>query len=181
VVSAHDVARELRRRLPDVGQVKLHKLLYYCQAWHLIWAGQPLFSEAIEAWANGPMVASLWHTEHEDRAEPARQPLTDSHIAVVDYVVGRYGRHSGRALVRLSHTEDPWRDVSESEETLSGPNGEITNAALHAYFSRDDEYVSHINEVDRLRKRRDLYGFEGEPITPTIRAAARQVLDHEAS
>ena len=35
-VSAHDVAAELRRRFNyDPGVVKIHKLLYYAQNWHL--------------------------------------------------------------------------------------------------------------------------------------------------
>ena len=37
-ISAHDVAAELRRRFNgDPGVVKIHKLLYYAQGWHLTW------------------------------------------------------------------------------------------------------------------------------------------------
>ena len=49
MLSAHDVARELRQRLPDPGDVKIHKLAYYCQRWHLARTGEPMFPEAIEA------------------------------------------------------------------------------------------------------------------------------------
>ncbi|MGH2922383.1 MAG: Panacea domain-containing protein, partial [Gaiellaceae bacterium] len=39
---------------------KLQKLLYYCQVWHLVWEGKPLFSERIEAWSNGPVVRDIY-------------------------------------------------------------------------------------------------------------------------
>ena len=56
-VSAHDVARELRELLPSIGAAKLQKLLYYCQGWHVARNGEPLFTETLEAWVNGPVVA----------------------------------------------------------------------------------------------------------------------------
>ena len=38
-VSAHDVARELRARRPELKTVQVHKILYYAQGWHLAWTG----------------------------------------------------------------------------------------------------------------------------------------------
>src|SRR5262249_9440233 len=78
VVSAHDVARELRQRLPHAGDVKIHKLLYYCQGWHLARYGDPLFNEPVEAWANGPVVADLWRDEKYHQPAPAPQGLDDA-------------------------------------------------------------------------------------------------------
>lgn len=63
--SAHDVAIELRRRLPGLGVKKLHKLLYYCQGHHLATFGRPLFNETISAWDMGPVVGALWFAEKE--------------------------------------------------------------------------------------------------------------------
>jgi uncharacterized phage-associated protein len=45
-VSARDVAAALRERLPALGKVKLHKLLYYCQGHHLATFGVPLFRKS---------------------------------------------------------------------------------------------------------------------------------------
>ncbi|MGH9165108.1 MAG: Panacea domain-containing protein, partial [Acidimicrobiales bacterium] len=116
-VSAHDVARELRGRLPGLGAVGLHKLLYYCQGWHLAHTGRVLFSEPVEAWANGPVVASLWRCEaHEDRPRPERRILEPEALATVGYVVSRYGNLTPQQLIDLTHEEDPWRDVSLSND-----------------------------------------------------------------
>jgi uncharacterized phage-associated protein len=134
-VSAHDVVRELRRRLASPGSVKIHKLLYYCQGWHLAWTGRPLFTETIEAWANGPVVASLWRDEHHGEAPPRPVALDDVASNVVGYVVSRYGRLSGRQLIRLTHAENPWLDVSEREAW----DQEIGEEALARFFLSDDD------------------------------------------
>lgn len=40
--------------------MKLQKLVYDCQAWHLAWEGRALFPEAIRAWASGPVRPALY-------------------------------------------------------------------------------------------------------------------------
>ena len=61
-----DVARYILERLaPDrfgdrVTAWKLQKLVYYAQAWSLVWDEVPLFPERIEAWANGPVCPTLY-------------------------------------------------------------------------------------------------------------------------
>lgn len=59
-VSAHDVAAYILHKQGPMTVWKLHKLLYYSQAWHLAWEDEPLFGERIEAWANGPVVPDLY-------------------------------------------------------------------------------------------------------------------------
>lgn len=135
-VSAHDVARDLRRRLPRAGIVKIHKLLYYCQGWHLAWTGTPLFGEDVEAWANGPVVADLWHDEDKSREGPPATHLPEDALGTIGYVVSRYGRLSGKELIRLTHGERPWLDVSESDAWRSPV---ISHEALASFFAADDE------------------------------------------
>ncbi len=139
--SAHDVARELRNRLPDAGDLKVHKLAYYCQ---------------------GP--------------RPRQQDPADDDLAVIDYVVDQYGRHTGRELVRKTHLEDPWQAVSESEDSFATANPEISHEAMRAWFSQDDEFVAHRSALARLRARQDVYGLGGPTMPGDLRAATLRVL-----
>jgi uncharacterized phage-associated protein len=157
--TAHDVASAFRARFPDLGTVKLHKLLYYAQGWHVTMSGRPLFHEEVEAWVNGPVVASLWADEKYDRPRPAPEALSETQLATIDYVVNRYGGFAGKDLIRLTHSEDPWRTVSESEEASAQRNPTIDLDALGRWFAADDDYVSHRASVDRLRARTDIYSF----------------------
>ena len=134
---AADVATQLRAMLPGAGTVKIHKLLYYVQGHHLAWHGTPAFSEPIEAWVNGPVVADLWRAE---RYEPPREKrsLDPRILEVVFVVVSRYGHLTGRDLIKLTHNEDPWRELAESDDDTTSPNTPIGTEALTAYFSDDN-------------------------------------------
>jgi uncharacterized phage-associated protein len=136
--SAHDVAAELRRRIPDLGHVKLHKLLYYCQGYHLAAHREPFFTEGISAWNNGPVVAQLWRDERDGWDTPPREaperPLTDAELNTVGYVVSRYGAYTGAALIGMTHKEDPWRNADENR--APGGDVEITHEALSKFFAR---------------------------------------------
>lgn len=58
--SVLDVAAYILESQGPMTHMKLQKLCYYSQAWHLAWDGVPLFPERIEAWANGPMIPVLY-------------------------------------------------------------------------------------------------------------------------
>ena len=45
----------------DLTNLKLQKLLYFAQAKHLKVAGEPLFSDDIEAWKYGPVVRDVYN------------------------------------------------------------------------------------------------------------------------
>ncbi|MGW0920666.1 Panacea domain-containing protein [Streptomyces sp. NPDC002755] len=56
--------------------MKLQKLVYYCQAWHLVWEGRALFPEAIRAWASGPVCPAVYELHQgplRDRGRLLRQ------------------------------------------------------------------------------------------------------------
>ena len=56
MVTVFDVVRFILEQKGSTTAMKLQKLVYYCQAWSLVWDEQPLFKERIEAWVNGPVV-----------------------------------------------------------------------------------------------------------------------------
>lgn len=177
-ISAHDVAAELRRRFRhDPGVVKIHKLLYYTQGWHLAWTGESLFRERIEAWTNGPVVADLWRDEKYQRPKPGPQQLAGAQIATIDYVIGRYGECSPKRLIRMTHDEDPWRDASEADANGWGlENPEIGHKALRSWFERDDEYVAVTAEADRVRAHNPFAPLE---VTPDLEAAVERAIRGE--
>jgi uncharacterized phage-associated protein len=132
MLNAHDVAVQLRRRLPGVGAKKLHKLLYYCQGHHLAAFDEPLFSETISAWNMGPVVGALWHKEREgDRPMGEARP-TEAQLNTIGYVVSRYGALTGRDLENLTHSEQPW--VIANASRLPNGSTRIELAWIRDYF-----------------------------------------------
>ncbi|MCP4695510.1 MAG: DUF4065 domain-containing protein [Gammaproteobacteria bacterium] len=60
-VTELDVARYILEKQGKMSAMKLQKLVYYSQAWSLVWDEEELFSEDFEAWANGPLLRSLYN------------------------------------------------------------------------------------------------------------------------
>jgi uncharacterized phage-associated protein len=140
-VSAHDVAQVLREHLgANVGDVRVHKLLYYCQGWHLARRGAPLFDEELEAWKEGPVVAKVWRDEKYSRPMPAPQSLSAEQLETVDLVIARYGRFTGGALSQMAHTEDPWLTASDR---VGSADQTIDPKVVHEFFSRLAEREQH--------------------------------------
>lgn len=155
MATAADVADVIRGFFDhDPGTVKVHKLLYYCQAWHATWTGEPLFEENIEAWANGPVVPELWRREKYGIPQPESHPLGTLEMKTVRYVVRRYGHRWAKQLIGDTHAEAPWREAHDK-----GRNTVITLEAMRDFFRRDeaadqawfweDEWLEGEREADR--------------------------------
>jgi uncharacterized phage-associated protein len=134
VYSAHDVASELRKRLPGVPVKKLHKLLYYCQGWHAGTFGRPLFTESISAWDMGPVVGQLWYAETQHGLRPASdQRLEEAALNTIGFIVSRYGALSGAELERLTHSEPPWLEADQRRAPRGSQRIELDS--LQRFFS----------------------------------------------
>lgn len=140
MASVHDVAAYLVQRCGPMSTMKLQKLVYYCQAWHLVWDEEPMFPERIEAWANGPVVYELFNKhrgEFSVESWPYGDPanLTQTQRATADVVVDDYAALSGRQLSYLTHTEGPWRTARGDLPATAWSRNEITPESLQDYYT----------------------------------------------
>ena len=141
-VSAMDVAAYILEKKGVMTSMKLQKLVYYCQAWSLVWDEAPLFGERIEAWVNGPVVRELYETHRGlFMVEPGSIPgasskLNDTQRETVDSVLTYYGDKASKWLIDLSHEEDPWRLTRERHHLgqLERGTAEITHADMAEYY-----------------------------------------------
>lgn len=136
-----DVAQYILESLGEITTIKLQKLVYYSQAWSLVWREMPLFPEKIEAWANGPVVRDLFKL-HEGlfRIGP-EAALGDSSLLdedsrdVIDNVLKGYGDKSTQWLVELTHLEEPWKQARGKLPAGHKCETEISHAAMAEYYS----------------------------------------------
>lgn len=137
-VSVHDVAAYILAKLRPMTAMKLQKLVYYTQAWSLVWDDQPLFNERIEAWANGPVVRDLYD-RHRGMFRVRHwngnpDNLSRSQRETIDAVIGYYGDKSSQWLSNLTHREDPWVDARAGMAPTERGAQEITHAAMAEYY-----------------------------------------------
>lgn len=132
MTTANAIAAELSRLAAldadgeSLSAARLHKLLYYCQGWHLAWYAQPLFGDRIEAGENGPVVPTLNPTAPPSNGLPAE--ARDS----VAQVWSHYRQFSAVGLREKAKAEAPWRT-----HRLPGSAPEIPVAALASFFGEE--------------------------------------------
>ncbi len=169
-VSARDVAAALRERLPGLGTLKLHKLLYYCQGHHLAAFDEPLFSETVSAWDMGPVVGTLWKEEKggvpPDEAGLIGVQLGEAELNTVGYVVSRYGTLTGKDLENLTHGETPWKTAN----LLRQPGARVTiqREWIREYFRTDGNPAAGEEAVplDSEAVKEWLAGAQETPVEP---------------
>jgi len=140
MATAHDVAAYILAKLGEMTAMKLQKLVYYSQAWSLVWDECPLFQSRIEAWANGPVVPALYR-EHKGQFKVSSWPKGDSDAlsakakATIDAVLVFYGGKSSQWLSDLTHSERPWQEARGSLAPGERGNHVISPASMHEYYS----------------------------------------------
>lgn len=146
--TVHDVAAYILGKQGPISSMKLQKLCYYSQAWHLVWADEPLFAEPIQAWANGPVVYELFQA-HKGRYTvgpewPRGQVgrLDKSQTGTIEAVLSTYGGLTGRQLSVLTHAEGPWKQAREGLSSTAPSSEPIALEEMSAFYSAlelDDE------------------------------------------
>ena len=138
-MTADDVAAYILFKLGNIPTMKLQKLLYYAQAWSLVWDDRPLFSARIQAWANGPVVPSIYK-KHRGQFSVMTWPdgnrlrLDQDAVETIDAVLTFYGHRSSGYLSSLTHRETPWMEARG--DLLPGERGSsvISDAAMAEYY-----------------------------------------------
>lgn len=135
-VRALDLAKylvKLNSKNEEYGEVltnlKLQKLLYYIQGFHLAYFDEPIFDDKITAWKYGPVIVPLYeelkhfgngpvHFDDFDKIN-----LNKKQKKLIEAVFNQIGQYSAWKLVELTHSEDPWKNVrihdEISQESLS--------------------------------------------------------------
>jgi uncharacterized phage-associated protein len=141
MTTAHDVAAALVRELGDMTAMKLEKLVYYCQAWHLARYHAPLFAEEVEAWARGPVVRSLYERHRRlrsisDWSHGDASALTEAEQGTVRWVATEYGSFSAERLSRMTHNEAPWQVARGDLPEGASSTAPISHAVMASFYAR---------------------------------------------
>ena len=123
-----------------ITHLKLQKLVYYAQAWHLaLKDGQPLFNSRIEAWIHGPVCPTLYndyrgmgYKELDIVSSPPE--LRGDIKEILDSVWEVYGSYDGKFLEELTHSEDPWKKARRNLSPDALSNNEISLNDMAEYY-----------------------------------------------
>lgn len=150
-----------------VSPLKLQKMLYYIQAWMMVFFDrQLLFDDKPQAWVNGPVYPQVYDrfrsigrydmmskddflqeeslTEGIESLEK-RLGLTEPQLGVLQKIIDIYGSKSQDQLVFMTHCEDPW-------SIARGDLGPFENSDNPISF--DDMYSFYKTRYEANRKAR---------------------------
>lgn len=128
VYSAYAVAnafiqRALEGKLQGLTPMKLQKLMYFAQAWHIKKRNRPLLDDHFSRWMFGPVIPAIYHEfkvygqyEIKQKANtlalsgeeyrigvPGIPPENEDAWALIDAIVRVYGGFDGPTLSNMTH------------------------------------------------------------------------------
>lgn len=128
--------------LIEVDNLKLQKLLYYCQGIHLARVDEAIFKDRIEAWTYGPVVPTIYRKYKKYGLETIKEDIKDKikfkdkELETIDMVLLYYGNLSGLELVSRTHSDTPWINAFNKNK-----NNEITKEAMKEYFKSNIKFT----------------------------------------
>lgn len=151
------IIRYFQKNGLEINHLKLQKLLYYIQAWHLVYFEKnPLFDECPEAWVNGPVYRTVFNDfkktfytrnqniklkkgmniDIEFQVAKDKLELNSDQWEFLDAVIENYGLMPHEKLVFLTHSEDPWNIAREGLNPFESSDNIITFDSMYNYYQR---------------------------------------------
>ncbi len=147
IYNAKDIAQHLMVKKTITNSWKLQKLLFFIQAMSFRILGQPMFKENIEAWKDGPVVATirtLYKYEPEILYSSSdRMPLKDKFNDIIDLTLELFGKKTPRELRDLSHIKGgAW----EKTYSTLGRSGIIDSELMKKEIELHEDINNFLNQ-----------------------------------
>ncbi|CAM1348411.1 Panacea domain-containing protein [Tenacibaculum crassostreae] len=106
-----------------LSNMKLQKLLYYCQGFYYAKFGEKLFEDNIYAWQYGPVVKDVYHNFKYFGSNGIPLDVVDEVVTLnenekkmVDEVFTYFNQFSAIKLMNMTHSEEPWISTQMTNE-----------------------------------------------------------------
>ncbi len=149
----------------NVSPLKLQKLLYYSQAWYMVFFDREntLFEDVPQAWVNGPVYPAIYQV-YKDAVPDMCQHLNASHFGVtgdmydsfkqvleqmamnsdeqelLESIVLLYGAKSQNQLIMLTHSELPWAEQRVGMAPYERSDKEISLDTMYKYYKERHDH-----------------------------------------
>jgi uncharacterized phage-associated protein len=126
----------------NLTNLKLQKILYYAQGWHLANFDKPLFEDSIEAWRYGPAIRSVYQEFKDSGNSILSTPVEGWEIneidkdtkGFLDEIWKIYKKYSGSDLISLTHNEEPYKEARKHIKEGDSSEIEISKLSIQKFF-----------------------------------------------
>lgn len=124
----------------DLTNMKINKLLYFAQGHSYERFNRALFNDVIEAWANGPVINSVYqnlkhnegNTVSKTIGEYNQNIFSEEETELLLDVAREYGKYSAATLRNVTHQEGtPWKVFFDGQY-----HTQIPQEAIASYFMK---------------------------------------------
>jgi uncharacterized phage-associated protein len=147
------IRRAMEGRIRDLSPMKLQKLMFYAQSWHLKVMNEPLLDDTFCRWQYGPVIPSIYHDfKHYGSGsingygatlergqydaiggfkiiQPSIPDEDQNSWALIDKIIETYAGFSGVQLSAFTHQPGTaWAETGDPD------GGAITNEQLAQYI-----------------------------------------------
>lgn len=146
MISASDVAKYIINAFHEkedlITNLKLQKLLYYVQGWHLGLYNKAIFEEELQAWVHGPVSPNVYQQYKSYKWNPISEEIKDIYefpLPIrkhINEVLDVYGMDTAWELERRTHLEDPWKFARGAIPLDAESEAKITKDSMRLFFSR---------------------------------------------
>ncbi|UAM97948.1 SocA family protein [Polaribacter litorisediminis] len=136
-----------------MSHLKIQKVLFYIQAYHLAYFDKPIIEDEFQAWVHGPVSRKIYdsakdisilHTElqftlEDDEQSPIdiiNNSLTVSQVELVNDVIDELKGLSGLQLENMTHSEEPWLHARRGYESGERCAVVIPNELITDYYKK---------------------------------------------
>jgi len=144
LIAKYFVMKKEKSSDKELDHKKLQKLVYYAQAWNLVFNKKPLFGDEIQAWIHGPAIPNVWFQFKDfnftiDHPESLKEDFSDiakEELAVLDSVWNVYGKYDGNYLEMLTHNELPWQEARNNLSDSEPSKNIISLELMKSYYEQ---------------------------------------------
>lgn len=142
---ASDIAKYILKFFQEredlITNLKLQKLLYYVQGWHLGLYGEKAFPEPLEAWIHGPVQPRVYEEYKKFRWSPILDEIDAPEMSEVlkqhiEEVLEVYGTETAYSLERMTHQEAPWKLARKGLQPDMPSTARITVRSMTEFFKK---------------------------------------------
>ncbi|WDF57570.1 DUF4065 domain-containing protein [Flavobacterium sp. KACC 22758] len=130
----------------SLNHLKLQKLLYYVQSWHLAFYGTRFFDGKFQAWIHGPVNRAIYDRFKDTKYMYSTidlDDLSDTEITTtlpievkehIDVVLETYAGFSDTDLESKTHQEEPWINARKGFKPSERCEVELDEEIMKSYF-----------------------------------------------
>jgi len=151
-VASLELANYILAQIGKMNHLKLQKLVYYAEAYHLAYFNQSIISDDFQAWLHGPVSRKLWDlfklraNIYDNIPTPKDGPLlikkfreriTEDQLELIDDVIKEFGKLSAYRLECLTHSEKPWKSARKGYVDADKCEVIINKEEMKKYYKKN--------------------------------------------